>query len=717
MKALVIGEYGFVMNYLIERLNREKCDVYTISGKDSKEKASKLPKHNIFEFQPGGLDVKYIIQCVQPDVVIFMGALNDGYDWDGEMIASEYSSQLTNILVWSRAYHAKHFIYLSTIDASEKKKMVVYDGEYLCKRYNDQQMKVTVLRFPVVYGPTHFTYEKLNRMEEICFEIIESNEMKPTGYDKFMAVYVSDAVDAIYKVASQKPREEFLYQVSGFESVSDADIAEQLTRDKEHPVLIKKSDGESTTLEVDGKPFEEEFHYSPHINFETGLFRTNKFVEGHYKELKEKRLEEQEIQSHKEKETLKENIKIIFQKAKTALENGLLFLIAVLLSYFLGSMEMFEGVDFFLLYIVIAALAFGVGHSVGAAVLSIAGYIFITMQFTGRDFTVVLSQYSVIFRMLFYLILAIMISYSILRYKLLMKTQEERMEDLQEEYELIYEVNKTNVEIKKIFEDRLLGYSDSIGKIYNIVSELDVLEPEKIAVSSLDVIKKIMHVNDVCIYKTGGEGYYHLIDATTEEAKSMKKSIQIHDYPAMSQALEMKDIFVNRDIATSLPRMAAPIYSGGTMIYVIMLWNMDFEQLNTYQKNLFLVLAKIITSSLEKGYEYERVGRSQKYYGNTDILFPAIFMERVKERLKDIPREEAQYSLIQVEQGERTLEETSRLLKELIRDEDKIGKASEKDTHIYVLVHAEYADAEYVVNKFRKNGFVCKAVMIDEMEQ
>lgn len=717
MKALVIGEYGFVMNYLIERLNREKCDVYTISGKDSKDKASKLPRHNIFEFQPGGLDVKYIIQCVQPDVVIFMGALNDGYDWDGEMIASEYSSQLTNILVWSRAYHVKHFIYLSTIDASEKKKMVVYDGEYLCKRYNDQQMKVTVLRFPVVYGPTHFVYEKLNRMEEICFDVMDSNEMKPTGYSKFMAVYVSDAVDAIYKVTSQKPREEFLYQVSGFESVSDADIAEQLTRDKEHPVLIKESDSESTTLELDGKPFEEEFHYAPHINFETGLFRTNKFVESHYKELKEKKLQEQEIQSHKEKENIKENIKIIFQKIKTVLENGLLFLIAVLLSYFLGSMEMFEGVDFFLLYIVIAALAFGVGHSVGAAVLSVIGYIFITMRLTGRDFTVVLSQYSVIFRMLFYLILAIMISYSILRYKLLMKTQEERLEDLQEEYELIYEVNKTNVEIKKIFEDRLLGYSDSIGKIYNIVSELDVLEPEKIAVSSLEVIKKIMHVNDVCIYKTGGEGYYHLIDATTEEAKSMKKSIQIYDYPAMKQALEMKDIFVNRDVATSLPRMAAPIYSGGTMIYVIMLWNMDFEQLNTYQKNLFLVLAKIITSSLEKGYEYERVGRSQKYYGNTDILFPAIFMERVKERLKDVPKEEAQYSLIQVEQGERTLEETSRLLKELIRDEDKIGKTSERDTHIYVLVHAEYADAEYVVNKFRKNGFVCKAVMIDEMEQ
>lgn len=703
------------MNHLVKRLKKEKCDVYTISGKRSKEKAAKLPPHNIFEFSSGGLDVKYIMQCVQPDTIIFMGALDDGYDWNHEMIAADYNFRLTNILVWAKACQIKHFVYLSTIAASQAKKSIIYDGEFLCKRYDEEKMKVTILRFPVVYGPTHFIYEKLNAIEEMCFDAKDKQEIKPMDYQPFMAVYVSDAVDAIYKAAVKRTCAATSYLVEGYESVSDEKIAKLLTPTDGQPIRVGDYEGERTELSLDGTAFKEEFQYSPLIAFETGLQRTNKYVEEHYKELKEKRTKEETLVKEGEKENLKENIRTVFKKIKRAAENLAMFAIALALTYFCGSMDMFEGVDFMLIYILIAAISFGVGHSVMAAVLSVCGIVFLKMHTTGWAFTTVLSQYSTIFQLLFYLILALMVSYSIQRYKLSMKVQDERMEDIQEEYELIYDVNKTNVEIKKVFEDRLLGYGDSIGKIYNIVSELDVLEPEKIETASLGVVKKIMHVKDVCIYKTGGEGYYHFVDATTTDARAMKKAIRLHDYPKMEQPLENGDIFINHEIDGELPRMAAPIYSEGVMIYIIMLWNMDFEQLNTYQKNLFLVLAKIITSSLEKGYQYEKIGRYQKYYENTDVLFPEIFMERVRKRLKGVSKDEAEYSLIQVEMGDYTLEEISMRLKELTRDGDKMGKVSDEDSRVYVLLHAGYADAEYVINKFKKNGLTGKAVVVDEI--
>ncbi|MBD5105583.1 MAG: NAD(P)-dependent oxidoreductase [Lachnospiraceae bacterium] len=727
---MIIGEYGFMMNHLIERLYREKCDIYTIAGKRSKEKAAKLPPHNIFEFSTTGLDVKYIIQCVQPETVIFMGAQDDAFDWKSDMTASNYSSQLTNVLIWSKTNYVKHFIYLSTMDVyggsyeealteelepgtDQVKNMIIYNGECLCRLYNDAAMKVTVLRFPIVYGPSHFTYERLNPIEEMCFDAKKRGVIKPMEYDSFMVIYVSDAVDAVFKTIVKENCSQHIYHIEGNRVTTNEELSGMLTKDSDNPVKLSEGWGKGRNISLDGQKFCEEFRYSPLIELETGIKRTKQFVESHFDALNEKELTAEEREKKEAKEQFKKNMFTIFRKARRIVENIALFAAVLFAAYQFGSMDMFSGLDFLLLYVLIASVSFGIGHSILAVVLATGGNLYLRMLETGQGISAILSQYSVIFQFLFYFIVAIMISYTILRYKLSMKEQDEQMEDLQEEYELIYDVNKTNVEIKKVFEDRLLNYGDSIGKIYNIVSELDVLDPEKIAVASLGVVRKIMNVKDVCIYKTGQGQYFHFIESTTEEARNMNRAIKLTDYPKMQQALEVGDIFVNHQIGSELPRMAAPIYSENKLIYIIMLWNMEFEQLNTYRKNLFLVLAKIITTSLEKGYQYEEVGRQQKYYENTNVLFPELFRQQIAEKLKDVSYEQAEYSVIQINMGKESLEEISNRLRILVRDEDKIGKLEDEDSFVYILAHAGYADVPFVVNKLNKNGLESKAVIID----
>lgn len=719
-----------MMNHLIERLHREKCDVYTIAGKRAKEKAVKLPVHNIFEFSPEGLDVKYIMQCVQPDTVIFMGAQDDAFDWSSDMTSSKYSSILTNVLIWAKTFQVSHFIYLSTMNVFGKsysdalteeaepspkklKDLIIYNGEYLSKLYDDGLMKVTVLRFPVVYGPSHFIYEKLNLIEEMCFEGKSKGSIAPSGYGSFMAIYVTDAVDAVYKTVMKEKCKQFVYHVAGKSVTSDVEISSILTEDYNNPVQVREGDEKKKSIFLNGEKFEEEFSYSPHIDIVTGINRSRQFVTDHFDELNEKNWTAEEREKKEAKRQFKNNVLQILNHAKKILENVALFALVLFITYKFGSNDIFANLDFMFLYVLIAAISFGVGNSVAAVILATGGNIYLKMLDTGQGLSAVMSQYSIIFQFLFYFIAAIMISYTILRYKISMKEQNEKMEDLQEEYELIYDVNKTNVEIKRVFEDRLLNYGDSIGKIYNIVSELDVLDPEKIAVASLGVVRKIMNVKDVCIYKAGRGEYFHFIAATTQEARSMNRAIQLTEYPEMQRVLEMRDIYVNHKVGSKLPRMAAPIYSENRLIYIIMLWNMEFEQLNTYQKNLFLVLAKIITSSLEKGYQYEEVGRQQKYYENTDILFPEIFRNQVLEKLKDVPHEQAEYSVIQIDLEGRSMVEISNQLKLLVRDEDKLGKFEDEDAYVYILAHASYSDVAFVVDKLNKNGLKSKAVVVN----
>jgi hypothetical protein len=156
--------------------------------------------------------------------------------------------------------------------------------------------------------------------------------------------------------------------------------------------------------------------------------------------------------------------------------------------------------------------------------------------------------------------------------------------------------------------------------------------------------------------------------------------------------------------------MAAPIQSDHQLIYMIMLWNMEFERLNNYQKNLFLVLAKIITSNLNKGYQYEEIGRNQNYYENTNILYPDIFKKMVVQQFENVEPEQRSYSLIRIPIGVLGIEEISNRLSTLVREDDKIGKLRDTDQNVYLLAHAGKKDIFFVLNKLQKNGFNCKVV-------
>lgn len=727
IKVLIIGQYGFMMNHLIDRLHREKCDIYTIAGHRSKETADKLPTHTIFEFSPDSTAVKYIMQCIKPDTVIFMGAQNDSYDWNNDTTFTQYTAELNNVLIWAKTNMVKRFIYLSTMTlyegdynsalteetepvVKEFKNLTIYNGESLCKLYNDESMRVTVLRFPIVYGPSHFMYEKLNMIEKMFFDAKRKGRIQASGISYYMTIYVSDAVDAVYKTMMSKKCKQYVYHVSGEKLTTDKEISSVIKENYGITSQIEGRDFKKRTVSLNGSNFENEFFYSPHIDLKAGIKRTGQFIEENYEELVEKsRVDEEGIKKEK-REQEKENLRMIWTQGKRIVENLVLFVLMFFVTKMFGSMGMFSDVDFMLFYVLIAALSFGVGQCVFSVILATCGNVYLKMQSMEIGLTAAISQYSVIFQFLFYFIFAIMISYTILRSKQNVKEKEEQLGDLQDEYELIYNVNTTNVEIKKVFEDRLLNYGDSIGKIYNIVSELDLLDPEKIAVASLDVVRKIMNVKDVCIYRVARDGYYHFVDATTEDAKAMKRAILLDEYPALKQALELGDIYVNHNVGNNLPRMAAPIYSDNRLIYIIMLWNMEFEQLNTYQKNLFMVLAKIITSSLKKGYQYEEVGRLQNYYENTDILFPNVFNPLVLEKMGNVAPEQAEYSIIQIDTEGRSMEEMSTRLRLLLREDDKIGKIDESNPYLYVLVHAGYSEVSFVVQKLNKNGIICKAV-------
>lgn len=719
MKVLVVGNYGLVVGNLIARLHREKCDVYVLTGNKKKEKRSGLPKHISFSFQEDSVDIKYVLQGIMPEYVIFTGAWDENYQWEKEDCASAFNSSLVNILSWAKEYKVPKVCYLSCMDAELEKNnrgRLVRNGEKICETYAEEGFSVTVLRLPYVYGCLKRPEDTLDFFSEQCFLARKGNDYFLPSV-KMEPLYVSDLADAVYRVGMDDGAKAFFscYTVKGKEAL-DGEYFESCMKEL-YAGSIGNVAGKRKLTDMDipkNEDFSKDFGYYPKIDIKAGLDRIEVFLSKNYKKIEAIRKQKEQEQKQEARQLIRAQIKQGLKRIVQILENILVFIVSFLAQYYLhGEMQAFASVDFLLLYIVLISIQRGVGESILAVLLATAGNLWLKLM-EGGTVSSVLTQYEFVMQFLFYFIIAIGIAYSFLHNRIKLKERVEQLRELEEEYTSIIDINKTNVEIKKTFEDRLINYGDSIGKIYNVVSELDVLEVDKIMMAALKVVSKIMGVRDVSIYYSGTDDYFHFVGATTRETGG-QKTILLSEYKEMEEVLLEGDVYINHSIGEELPRMAAPIFSGNRLIYIIMLWNMEFEELNLYKKNLFMVLVKIITSSLEKGYQYEKVGRNQEYYENTNIMLPEAFGRRVEEQLEGKMAEEAEYTLIQVAVEGRDIVQLNAELGALLRDSDRIGYLKEGDSYLYILAHTNYNDAEFVVRKLSREGFVSKVVMLNEL--
>lgn len=724
MKILIVGNYSFVVDGLVQRLNREDTDIYLLSSEKNNESIrKKLPSHMDFKADLSKDDVRYIMYCVQPDVVIFAGAYADMYDWNEQNIDAKFFGELANVLHWCNYFNVKKVIYMSSMLAYENnagldlgesvvpqtlcdKQRVILGGEKLVHMYQTETTQIISLRFPVVFGAQFNNIERRNKVSEICYELLRDHKMNSMGYDAYSMIYIDDAVEAMLRVIDKEEPEHTLYHVPGTRPVGEQEIIDMVVKyawkGKEHSCKIKKKPNQAKELSLNGQRFADEFNFQPFMEPEQGIQLSIQKVLKYYRVYNEteKRLVEEEKQAQVDKS--KNKWKTIIKPLGGLLENLIIF--GACLAAFLAfhDLEMFSKVDFFLIYILLMAAGVSIGNGILAVMLSTAVNIgYLCSQ--GYSFAAVIGSYSIVVLFLYRIIIALFVSYWILRSENRRKEIQEQLEDITQEYDMLAEINQTNIEVKKIFEDRLINYKDSIGKTYNIVSELDVLDPEQIVEASLNVIHRIMGVDDISIYRVASQKYCHHIVSSFSGERTLGNTIQLENYPEFDKTLEDQDIFMNDEIKSDLPRMAAPVYAHGKMIYIIMLWNMKFDQVTQYQKNLFMVLSKIIAGSMEKAVIYEQDAHDIKYYPETDIMRESYFAKLLDKTNK---KEDAgNYTLLRVPYvPDMPLVALSHKLEEVLRESDRFGFLEGQDNYVFILAQCKADEVHFVQNKLTRQG-------------
>ncbi|WP_428864533.1 NAD-dependent epimerase/dehydratase family protein [Clostridium sediminicola] len=720
IKILIFGDYNVFTLNLISRLKKEDHQIFVVTGNVRKGRAKPVEVFQEYNFAYDNDSISYILMSVEPDTVIFAGALDKGFDWKNESKqASKYIAGITNVMVYCKDLNLEQFIYISScsIFSGNSENIITEDtepiavnnrdkailmGEKICMTYHKEfNFAVSIARVSEVYGKFKDEVLEDNICTSICKDVIKGGTVRVYNIQHNL-IYVDSVVEYINRIIDKDSMENTIYHItaqdtSTFTEKQLVEILEEITGGKIEIDIMQFSNNkynhkyQSENTKKLGKV--------ENYDIKNGIKNVFRVIEKKWTDVTD------ENKKNKGKLSLANNLFKFSDRTRSKIfpliENALFFLILQLFIILTKGLSFHEIIDVYLLYVIIIAIIYGYVQAIFSVLLSIIGKIYIVLSWNSQYFG--FDGDNIILWILEIFTIGILVGYLKDKYKRKDEDLNDEIEDLLLELENIKDINNSNVEVKSLYEKRLINYKDSFAKIYNIVSQLDAIEPEGVVFKSVGVIGEIMNSRDVTIYTCDkNTEFCRLMAASSEKAKKMKKSVKITSHMDMYAKLKRREIYVNNDMNPDYPMMAGGTYKDGQLQTIIMIWSIPFENNNLYELNIFGVLCKLVERTMGKAYEYmENINKSyNRKFG--DVMDTEsfrkilnLYMYGKKENLVD-------FTLVKVKANEHLSEEAFySLLKQQVRDTDYIGLNSDNETYI-LLTNANQEEASFVIDRLKK---------------
>ena len=659
------------------------------------------------------------MDSVNPDTVIFTGAFDTKFLWqniteDGVL----FSGAITNAITCSNNTGIKKFVYISSCSVYADNKEIQIDetvkplprngkykavalGENICTTYQaDRIEEIAIIRLDEIYG----IYNKLIIEDNICVRmcngVLQNEEINIIADKKHSLICVDDAIDFVFKIIKAKLKHKTYYNVSSQCMYTEKEILDMIEAIHNTPVMVELVEGNGvnhnySTAMIENLEFNEKYSL-------------NNEIKHIYEEMKSntKKINKNPNKEKKENEIFTEENK---NKIRPFIETFGIFVVIQIIALIAGDTLFFKTIDLYLLFVILMGVSYGSVQGIFATILSFAGKIYITMNLDLTN-SVFNNEYIYLWTIQIFLI-AILTGYLKDKYKRKYEDWRDDKAFLESELEIIKEVNESNIKAKNIYESRLINYKDSFGKIYDLVSKLDELEPEKIVFKAVSVIGQVMNSNEVAIYSCDKNALYaRLIVSSSQNRDKKNKSLRLEDFNHLFEKLKNKEIYINKTLDKNYPKMAAGTYNNGKLEMIICLWSLPFEGNNLYTMNNFGVVCKLTEKSLLRANIYLESIHGAKYDPSSGIMkleaFKAIlklYIQGKKEQLLD-------FTLLEVKAYENMGEkEFFDIIKRMLRETDYIGMGQDKEIYI-LLANSNKEEAAYVINRLKKINIATELV-------
>ena len=333
------------------------------------------------------------------------------------------------------------------------------------------------------------------------------------------------------------------------------------------------------------------------------------------------------------------------------------FILFEFLNKYTGTYAQFKMIDLRLVFIVFMGSLYGINYGISAAALETCSLIAAYRQENVNIYTLFYEASNWI-PFIFYFAAGAVCGYIRLKNKedIEFVTKENRL--IKEKFFFMQEMYQETLQDKRQYKKQILGSRDSFGKIFDITRKLDVIQPQKLFMETIRVMEDILENHTIVLYSLDSWKRFGRMEMSSPEIRrKMPNSIRVEEYQNAIETLEKGEVEV----------------------------------------------------SLLRALEYQEAVRDREYVEGTHILKTEYFMERLKLFHSIKEQKIGSYALLQIENPEMTLEETDRILKNKIRENDILGISEDGQLYL-ILSQVDDAMLPIVIERLEKNGLHCRVI-------
>ena len=520
-------------------------------------------------------------------------------------------------------------------------------------------------------------------------------------------IHQNDAVQFLYQLVIAPKLEHSIYHISSGSIISQMQLAHMVSSAGGNGVeVVDDTVGSGYRLVLSGERFEKEFGRKIFVSYEEGVKKTVEYMKKHSSSFLNP-----EDSGAGWGNRLWRSIRQIFWMLVPYMENMVCFIPFFMLNNRAVSSQYFSKLDFYLLYVLLFAIIYGQQQAIFSALLATAGYCFRQMyDKTGFE---VLLDYNTYVWMAQLFIVGMVVGYMKDQIKNIRNQDEDQIQYLNGQLGDMSDINDSNVRIKHTFERQIVNQKDSLGKIYEITSQLDQRGPEEVLFYAAQVLSKLMETDDAAIYTVANRDYARLFSFTSQTAKKLGKSIRYSDMKDMYDELIAHRVYINKTMDDSYPLMACAVYAEDKMQTILMLWGIPWERMNLAEANRLTVIGYLIQNAVVRAGHYLDALRERRYVEDSDILGNEAFKQLVKAFFDAKRNGLTECCLVKIQHTADNFKEIAQKLEKKLRQTDYFGVLSDG---LYVLLpNTDDEAAQGVIERFLKEGFESSIVHAEDV--
>ena len=688
MDILFAGNTAAVSEGFYNAMEKEyRCVV--LNGSCTKDK---LKKKNILFFKSeNDEDTEHIFRSFNFETVVFFSQV-----LDGEKKIFDELEKLEYILYLCRKRNISSFIYITGNRLQEDRKkgemsreVLLAACEQLCRKAAQVQgMRVQLLRVPYLYH----TVIKTSHAGRWLDTVLSGKQLVLPGYESTQTDFLreDDLALLLCRMFDDPWEEPYLdSNVSGKNKISFEELAKLYTElGREHGLQAEvKYSGkdECTPFYQTDEWARREYGWAPMADIRRDL-----------EEASHSQLE----RNNKNKNRRAHSIlsRRIF---RIVVEQIVLFAVAEALNYFTRDNGMFNFIDFRFVYITIIACINGLGAGAVSALMAGVGYIF--SNAAQMSWQVLFFNVQNWLPFACYLLIGCVLGYNRDKARDDIKSKADELKLLEEKYDFLQGLYTEVAKGKERFNNQIIGYKDSFGKMYSVVKRLNSTLPEMVFYEAVDVCEEILGNSHVAIYSIKADSTFARLYVCSRRCTgSAEKSLRITDYPELLECLKNNETFFNRKALKNYPAYATPIRREGVLVGMLLIMEADYTQMNMEFSNKLRIMSDLIQDSLVRAMEFYEMG--EKVIEDTRILEADKFEELLDVKKRMRRKQYSDYVLLEIEvKDDRKLNEISRRISGLVRENDVLGIG--KDGKLCLLLsQTSSADMKAVAGRLLNSG-------------